>query len=89
VARDLDGDQQVDIWLGGNFYGLKPESGRHDSSRGVFLKGDGKGNFVYMPTNRSGINVFGEVRDAICIEIKNKPTVLVARNNREALLFTR
>ena len=39
VADDIDGDGKMDIWLGGNFYALKPQAGRHNASKGVFLKG--------------------------------------------------
>ncbi len=87
AVEDFDGDGAKDIWLGGNFYGLKPEVGRHDSSRGVFLKGDGKGGFEYLPPARSGIFVAGEVRDAAVFKTKNGAGILVARNDAEAVFF--
>ena len=34
VADDLDEDRKTDIWLGGNFYALKPQVGRHNASKG-------------------------------------------------------
>ncbi len=43
VADDMNEDGKMDIWLGGNFYALKPQVGRHNASQGVYLKGkDGK-----------------------------------------------
>jgi hypothetical protein len=87
VAEDMDGDGLKDIWLGGNFYGLKPEVGRHDSSRGVFLKGDGKGGFTYLNPIQAGINVKGEVRDAGVFSTKNGKVILIARNDADALFF--
>jgi hypothetical protein len=87
VAEDFDGDGAKDIWLGGNFYGLKPEVGRHDSSRGVFLKGDGKGGFKHLPSALSGIYLPGEVRDAAVLKTKNGTGLLVARNNAEAVFY--
>jgi enediyne biosynthesis protein E4 len=87
VVEDFDGDGAKDIWLGGNFYGLKPEVGRHDSSRGVFLKGDGKGGFKYLPSAQSGIYLPGEVRDAAVLKTKNGTGILVARNNAEAVFY--
>ncbi len=91
VVDDLDEDGAADIWLGGNFYGLKPQLGRQNGSRGVFLKGDGVRTFTYLSTEASGINVTGEVRDACFIKRPgDQPnTLFVARNNAALLLFQR
>lgn len=89
VAEDLDDDGIKDIWLGGNFYGLKPQSGRHDSSRGVLLKGDGKGDFTYVTPDQCGIRITGEVRDAWAFQQDGKIFMLVARNNDKSLLYQR
>jgi enediyne biosynthesis protein E4 len=83
VAEDLDGDSKKDIWLGGNFYALKPQAGRHNASKGVLLKGNGDKSFTYVPTSQSGIKVTGEVRDAILINNQ----MLVGRNNEPVMLF--
>lgn len=87
IANDLDGDGQKDIWLGGNFYALKPQVGRHDASRGVFLKGAGVREFTYLPPKHSGIYVKGEVRDAVGITTADGLKILVARNNDRMLQF--
>lgn len=87
AAEDLDGDGIKDIWLGGNFYGLKPQFGRHDSSRGIFLKGDKAGNFTYVDPNQSGFRIKGEVRDVWTFSHENKRYLLVARNNDSALVY--
>lgn len=87
VAHDLDGDGLMDIWLGGNFYEMKPQVGRHDASRGVFLKGDKNRSFRYVPPRSTGLYVEGQVRDAALIRVNNEETMLVARNNATALLF--
>jgi hypothetical protein len=87
VADDLDGDSKMDIWLGGNFYALKPQAGRHDASKGVFLKGAGSRSFTYIAPGNSGIKVDGEVRDAGIININGSKHLFVARNNAGVLLF--
>src|SRR5690606_31134014 len=46
-ARDLDGDGNLDILLGGNYYKLKPEVGRHDGFKGGYFKGRGDGNYDF------------------------------------------
>ena len=86
VAEDLDQDGHKDLWLGGNFYGLKPEVGYNNASRGVFLKGS-SGNFQYIPSLETGIEVSGEVRDAAVFKGPEGIRILVARNNMNALIF--
>jgi hypothetical protein len=83
VVNDFDGDNKKDIWLGGNFYELKPQAGRHNASKGVLLKQVGERSFKNISPLESGIEVNGEVRDAVMI---NKE-LLVARNNESAVLF--
>ncbi|MBS1507111.1 MAG: VCBS repeat-containing protein [Bacteroidetes bacterium] len=84
---DFDGDGNEDILMGGNLYRVKPEVGRYDASYGVFLKGDGKGNFSNIKTKDSGFFVDGEVRDIKKIKIGKSDYVLVARNNDTPLIF--
>jgi hypothetical protein len=87
VADDLDGDGKMDIWLGGNFYALKPQVGRHNASRGVYLKGNGGRSFTCISPRQSGIKVEGEVRDAGIIQVNGSKHIIVARNNARVLLF--
>ena len=87
VAEDLDGDSKTDIWLGGNFYALKPQVGRLNASKGVFLKGSGGKSFTYVSPRESGLKVEGEVRDAATIDIKGFRHLVVARNNAKVLVF--
>ena len=89
VTDDLDGDGRMDIWLGGNFYNVKPQVGRHNASKGIFMKGDGKQGFQYVSPLLSGIHTTGEVRDATVIEVNKSKQLLVARNNASMLSFKR
>jgi hypothetical protein len=84
---DFDGDGNEDVLMGGNFYKVKPEIGRYDASYGVFLKGDGKGNFVSIKPKESGFYVDGEVRDIKKIVIGKSSYILVARNDDTLLVF--
>ncbi len=88
IAEDLDGDGMCDLWLGGNFYGLKPEVGYNNSSKGVFLQGKGNG-FKYKSPAETGIEVSGEVRDAYTFNSPDGFRLLVARNNEGVLVFER
>ncbi|MDE3249156.1 MAG: VCBS repeat-containing protein, partial [Bacteroidota bacterium] len=90
MARDLDGDGKTDLFLGGNLYGVKPQTGRLDASYGVTLLGDGKGGFRYLPPAQSGLFVRGEVRSIHPVRIaNNNNAILVGVNNQPLHLFVR
>ena len=88
LVYDLNGDGFQDIFMAGNFYGLKPQTGRFDASYGTLLLGDGQNHFNYMAPIKSGLFIRGEVRDAKMLNQKTKnPLLLVARNNDDLILF--
>jgi hypothetical protein len=87
LADDFDKDGNVDLLMGGNLYRVKPEVGRYDASFGVFLKGDGKGQFKNIKPRESGFFVDGEVRDIKGIKIGKNDYIIVARNNDSPVLF--
>jgi len=89
AVNDWNNDGHADIWLGGNFYALKPQVGRHNASRGVFLTGMGKKRFRPVSSAMSGIHIEGEVRDAVILPVNQKSVMLVARNNDEVLMYRR
>src|SRR6185437_916011 len=45
AVDDYDGDGNLDLVINGNDYGTEPLLGRYDGLNGLFLKGDGNGNF--------------------------------------------
>ncbi|MDX1908377.1 MAG: VCBS repeat-containing protein [Bacteroidia bacterium] len=83
VADDVDGDGHTDILLGGNFYGLKPEAGRHDDHRGLLLRGTGQRTFAAVPPAAAGLYLRGEVRDIQAIRSPGTPALyLIGINNQ-------
>jgi hypothetical protein len=87
LVTDLNGDGVNDIFLGGNFYGLKPEVGRLDASYGCVLFGNKQHQFTCMPPKQSGLFVKGEVRDIQQLQTKNGNYIIVARNNDSLQIF--
>jgi len=87
VVDDFDEDGRVDIWCGGNFYAVKPQVGRFNASKGVYLKGNGDKSFAFAPVKNSGIKVEGEVRDAGIIFSGGSKNLIVTRNNASVMLF--
>jgi len=87
LVTDLNNDGINDIFLGGNFYGLKPEVGRYDASYGVTLIGGKDGSYRYMPPDQSGLFIKGEVRDVKQIKGQKGDYILMARNNDSLQIF--
>jgi hypothetical protein len=82
ATGDFDRDGDLDVLLGGNLYGVKPEIGRFDAGRGIYLKNDGKGNFEAQPFSQ-GFFVEGEMRDILVF----KNSVMVSRNQDSLAIF--
>jgi hypothetical protein len=78
---DFDGDNKLDILIGGNLSRAKPETGTYEGGYGLLLKGDGTGNFESLPANISGISVVGDIRGLSRIKNGNNISILIAKSN--------
>lgn len=82
AIEDFNGDDVLDIVLGGNDYNYKPSMGRYDASYGSFLLGDGRGGFY--PISNGSVNLWteGQVRNMRVLPQKDGGSVvIVAKNN--------
>ncbi len=89
---DLDGDGDLDVLGGGNFYGASSYQGRYDANDGLVLLNIGKGHsgaeqFRAVSAVEAGFRLTGEVRDIKLLPTKAGPLVLVARNNARIQAF--
>ena len=48
TTGDFNGDGNLDIVLGGNFTATSVKFGHFGAIQGIYLVGDGKGNFDYI-----------------------------------------
>ncbi|MBC7921740.1 MAG: VCBS repeat-containing protein [Ferruginibacter sp.] len=88
-VTDADGDGNLDVLLGGNFYGVSTYQGRYDGSYGLVLKGDGRGNFRSVLPTECGFVLNGEIRDIKPLRTSDGQTrILVARNNAPLQVFS-
>jgi len=85
---DFDHDGKTDILLAGNVDHTRIKIGKIDAGYGVLLKGDGKGNFEYMPQLKSGLSVKGCTRDIIRLNGKNGDRVIFAVNNQSPVIYS-
>ena len=84
----MTGDGVNDIYLVGNFCGLKPELGRMDANMGTLLKGKGDGQFEFVPPMISGLFYTGEGRGLLYFKTADtKNTVILSRNNESLKVY--
>ncbi len=81
VIDDFNSDGNLDVVLAGNLYNAEVETPRADASFGLYLQGDGKGNFDAIPMMESGLKIVGDVRDMELLSIKGGKHILAAKNN--------
>ena len=88
LVTDLNGDGNKDIFLGGNFFGLKPQTGRFDASYGTSLLRNAQHRLSYAKPKETGLFIKGEVRDIATIKMADgKEYIIVAVNNDILHLF--
>jgi hypothetical protein len=67
TCLDYDGDGSKDLLLCGNINQSRIRFGKYDANHGVLLKGNGKGNFNYVPELESGLKLKGDVRSTMVV----------------------
>ncbi len=87
VVKDIDGDGFEDIVLGGNMFHTEVETPRYDAGRGLFLKGNGIGEFEALPVLESGIYIPGDVKDIDFLIVNGNQALFVCNNNETPQIF--
>ena len=86
-VSDINGDGKEDLLLGGNLFSFPPQFGRLDASYGQVLLGDGRGNFSYVETKKTGIVIKGEIKDIKEIKNNNQQYYLFTQNDDYPILY--
>lgn len=81
LVDDFDKDGNLDALIAGNLYASEVETPRADAGIGLFLKGDGKGNFQPVRAVESGLYMPGDVKDMEFINTPIGRYILSAKNN--------
>jgi len=87
VVDDFDSDGNLDVVLAGNLYNAEVETPRADASFGLYLKGDGTGNFKPVTMMESGLKIVGDVRDMELLSINGAKHILAAKNDAQMQLI--
>jgi len=87
LVKDVNSDTNLDLVVGGNNFHAEVETTRNDSSYGLLLLGDGKGNFQSVDSHVSGLYLDGDLRDIEHVSMAGGKTGLVGAMNGSALVF--
>lgn len=88
-VSDVDGNGKKDIFVNGNFYGVRPFFGRYDANYGTILLQQEELNFKTSSINQNGIQFYGEIRDIEKIELSNGDVAIIVSKNNEDLHILR
>ena len=88
VPLDVDGDGKLDLIIAGNLYDAEPNTPRADAGNGLWLRGDGKGHFIPVPSRQSGFLAPRNVSGLALLSTQNGKAVLVANTGDSLQVFT-
>lgn len=81
LVQDFNKDSHLDIVIAGNLYGSEVETPRNDAGIGLYLKGNGKGDFEAVNAIDSGLFIEGDTKDLVKINIAGKEYIIAAKND--------
>ncbi len=83
LVNDYDKDGFEDILLSGNFYGTEVINGQYDAFKGLFLHGNGKGDFK---VKENGFYIEGDGKGLAEILLANNTSIILAALNNDSLV---
>ena len=83
AAVDVNGDDILDIVLGGNLEKTRVRTGKYTGNNGFVFTGTADGSYHYLNQSNSGLNVSGDVRKIIVDENR----LLFGRNNSYVMAY--
>ena len=88
-VADFDGDGREDLFLAQNFFDMRVEEPRLDAGRGLFLRGDGRGDFTAMSAQTSGVLIHGQQRGSAVgdFDEDGRPDLVVMQAGAETKLL--
>ena len=85
ITDDFNSDGNLDVVISGNDYGNEVTNGRYDAINGLFLLGDGKGNFIAQTILQCGFFVPGDAKALIKLRGANNNYLVAASQNKGRL----
>ena len=81
LVEDINGDNNLDLLLAGNLYDSEIETPRNDASIGLYLQGDGKGNFEIIDNETSGLFLSGNIKSLATLVVGNQKVIIAGVND--------
>jgi len=81
LVQDINGDGFQDLVTIGNLFASEIETKRNDASIGACLLGNGKGDFLPLPYDSSGLRVAGDAKAVLSLPGQDGHLLWVAQNN--------
>ena len=88
VARDIDGDGNLDLVVAGNLTEMEPNTTPPDAGNGLWLRGDGHGHFTPVTSFESGFLAPRGVSGLAVMKTPAGSAVLVANTGDSLQAFT-
>lgn len=86
ITKDVDQDGFLDVVGVGNSYSTEVTTGRYDALVGLYLRGNGRGEFVLKGLD-SGFFVDGDAKGIASLELNEKQLWLITQNNDSLKVF--
>jgi hypothetical protein len=86
---DADGDGNEDLFISQNFFAVDEQTSRYDAGRGLWLRGNGRGDLLPVSGAESGVMLHGEQRGAALADFDadGRIDLVVAQNGGATRLF--
>jgi enediyne biosynthesis protein E4 len=81
VADDYNQDGNLDALMVGNLYSSEVTTGRYDASIGLYLQGDGHGNFYPVQGMSSGFYADGDAKGMVALSANDGQSLIIIGNN--------
>jgi enediyne biosynthesis protein E4 len=88
IVHDVDGDGNEDLIITGNIYQTDPAIARVDAGNGLWLRGDGNGNFIPVSPFESGLLAPGDVKNISLIRNINGLGLVIANNSDSLQVYS-
>ena len=79
-VEDVNGDGYLDVLAIGNQFTSDFMTGRYDASCGLVLLGNGRGKFLTLTPNQSGVHLSGDMKSLVKLQVNGQPRWLVGTN---------
>lgn len=87
VFLDVNGDGLEDAIVAGNIYNTEVETPRLDAVTGAVLLSNGKDGYSFMPWQKSGLLLDGNIKDLALLNNKGTTLLFASQNNGSPIIY--